>query len=70
MILAGIKNDEQCGCHSRWSKWAEQQTPRPFRPFIVCSKCGNKRCPKATNHEYECTGSNEPGQLDSIYGEV
>lgn len=30
--------------------------------FIVCSKCGNKRCPKATNHNLECTNSNEPGQ--------
>jgi len=35
--------------------------------FIVCEKCGNKRCPRATNHIYHCTGSNEPGQEGSNY---
>ncbi|WP_036759396.1 hypothetical protein [Photobacterium halotolerans] len=35
--------------------------------FTVCGVCGNKRCPKATDHRYECTGSNEPGQIGSIY---
>jgi DNA-directed RNA polymerase subunit RPC12/RpoP len=35
--------------------------------MIVCSTCGNKRCPKATNHELTCTGSNEPGQKGSRY---
>jgi len=33
----------------------------------VCPDCGNKRCPRATNHELECSGSNEPGQKGSIY---
>lgn len=36
--------------------------------FIVCSVCGNKRCPKATDHKLECTGSNEAGQPGSVYG--
>ncbi len=36
--------------------------------MILCSECGNKRCPHATNHEYACTGSNEPGQVGSRYG--
>jgi hypothetical protein len=36
--------------------------------FIVCQVCGNKRCPKATDHELACTGSNEPGQAGSFYG--
>lgn len=35
--------------------------------MVVCSVCGNKRCPKATNHENKCTGSNEPGQKGSVY---
>lgn len=35
--------------------------------MIVCSECGNKRCPKSTYHENECTGSNEPGQEGSRY---
>lgn len=36
--------------------------------MILCPVCGCKRCPKATDHELPCTGSNEPGQPGSIYG--
>jgi len=35
--------------------------------MIVCSKCGNKRCPHATDHNLECSSSNEPGQPGSVY---
>jgi len=35
--------------------------------YILCPVCGNKRCPKASDHELDCTGSNEPKQLGSIY---
>lgn len=35
--------------------------------MIVCSSCGNKRCPHATDHKFVCTGSNEPGQEGSVY---
>lgn len=31
-------------------------------PMVTCSRCGNKRCPSAEWHRYECTGSNELGQ--------
>lgn len=31
--------------------------------MIACPRCGNKRCPKAIDHDYQCTGSNEPGQV-------
>ena len=34
---------------------------------VVCPDCGNKRCPRATNHELECSGSNKPGQEGSMY---
>ena len=37
------------------------------RRFIVCNNCGNKRCPKATDHDLACTNSNEPGQKGSVY---
>lgn len=37
-------------------------------PFMVCKTCGNKRCPKATDCDLFCTGSNEPGQEGSVYG--
>lgn len=42
---------------------------KPFRRrMVVCQKCGNKRCPHATDHELACTESNDPGQLGSQYG--
>lgn len=37
------------------------------RSFIVCSECGNKRCPKATDHNLACTNSNDTGQPGSRY---
>ena len=40
---------------------------RRMTTFIVCPTCGNKRCPKATDHNLECTNSNEPGQKGSRY---
>ena len=48
----------------------EESNPPPFsRRMIVCPECGNKRCPKATDHRNDCSGSNEPGQVGSVYGE-
>lgn len=41
--------------------------PRVMTRMIVCPNCGNKRCPHATDHSYECSGSNEPGQQGSRY---
>lgn len=35
--------------------------------MVVCVKCGNKRCPHATDCDLPCTGSNEPGQKGSVY---
>lgn len=40
----------------------------PWRQMIVCPNCGNKRCPKASDHDLPCSGSNEPGQPGSVYG--
>ncbi len=37
------------------------------RRMILCPKCGNKRCPKASDHTLACTNSNEPNQEGSIY---
>lgn len=39
-----------------------------YRLMVVCPDCGNKRCPKATDHRLPCTDSNEPGQPGSVYG--
>ena len=56
-----------CGC---WTcvgrRMQEAGTPWQM-PFIVCPDCGNKRCPKATHHDKECTGSNAVGQEGSRY---
>ena len=35
--------------------------------MLLCSTCGNKRCPRASDHTLACTQSNEPGQSGSIY---
>ena len=42
--------------------------PVEMSRMILCAECGNKRCPHATDHRHECTGSNEPGQAGSAYG--
>ena len=61
---------EDCGCvrcldhrESELSWWDRTTTTT----MILCPLCGNKRCPHATDHSYECTGSNEPGQKGSRY---
>lgn len=41
--------------------------PPTMTMFIICPSCGNKRCPRATYHELECTNSNESGQPGSRY---
>lgn len=45
--------------------WEAPATSFPFAP--TCPTCGNKRCPRATDHRNECSGSNEPGQVGSWY---
>jgi len=35
--------------------------------MILCEHCGNKRCPHASDHRLECTGSNASGQPGSVY---
>lgn len=41
--------------------------PMALQRYFLCETCGNKRCPHATDHMFECTGSNEPGQKGSMY---
>lgn len=35
--------------------------------MVLCTSCGNKRCPHASDHDLACTNSNEPGQAGSVY---
>jgi len=60
-----------CGCYNCMSKIKDPITgwPLTMSRFIVCPECGNKRCPKATDHNLNCTNSNEPGQNGSRYGQ-
>lgn len=68
-------NGTRCWCHDceardNTARYVLAGTPQPFNVgagIIVCPDCGNKRCPRATNHHQECTGSNDPGQPGSIY---
>ena len=34
-----------------------------YEHFIVCTICGNKRCPRADDCAHECTASNAVGQV-------
>lgn len=35
--------------------------------MFLCPTCGNKRCPKASDHRQACTASNAPGQAGSRF---
>lgn len=67
---------KDCSCRACWSARNDGRAAvtvgsalvNPIgMPFIVCPVCGNKRCPKASDHNNACTGSNEPGQAGSLY---
>lgn len=65
---------EPCPCY-RCTKERTDIEPGPMmmgQPvemmrMFLCQTCGNKRCPHAADHNLACTGSNEPGQLGSLY---
>lgn len=56
-----MSQHEKCDCET-----CRPNTLDDMR-FIVCPICGNKRCPRATDHRNACTGSNEPGQKGSSW---
>lgn len=58
---------ETCQCH-KCQSFRREFWKGVFLPTMsLCEVCGNKRCPKATDHAQECTNSNEPGQKGSAY---
>jgi Zn finger protein HypA/HybF involved in hydrogenase expression len=59
-----LKKSLKCWCHKCFK---EQTGFSNHLWMILCPTCGNKRCPKATDHNLDCIGSNEPGQDGSIY---
>jgi DNA-directed RNA polymerase subunit RPC12/RpoP len=70
LLHAAIEDNEHCNCH-RCIKEFDLSDGYGFKlsatRMIVCPDCGNKRCPKASDHRLACTDSNEPGQPGSIY---
>ena len=52
-----MNSDDYC-CRAHTKNWDK---------MYLCKKCGNKRCPHATNCSLACTNSNEPGQKGSHY---
>lgn len=63
----GFPSMSDCNCHKCREERAEASGDsigwHMEHPLIVtCPECGNKRCPKATNHRHACTGSNDPGR--------
>jgi hypothetical protein len=63
--LAELDAVDNCWCTSCFAKLDKLQ-----QFYILCPDCGNKRCPKATNHEHACTESNLSGQYGSAYGQA
>ena len=59
----GLEHGDMSKCHCYNCADSYSKMSR----MIVCPTCGNKRCPKATDHHNECTNSNEPGQKGSRY---
>ena len=58
----------KCWCYRCLSQVKdENDIPVTSYTFIVCPDCGNKHCPRATDHELDCSISNEPGQEGSRY---
>lgn len=53
-----------CGCWKCLKPFETLSFNDPNRIWwmVVCPECGNKRCPRAYNHDNACSGSNEPGQ--------
>lgn len=64
-------DDQQsaCNCRRCLRERGDQEMGLPVEMvrFIVCAICGNKRCPHATDCQFDCTHSNETGQIGSVY---
>lgn len=60
LLGLGTPSAPACRCH-------KCRGGMPLMEMVLCPDCGNKRCPKASDHALACTGSNEPGQPGSVY---
>jgi hypothetical protein len=57
---------ETCRCEACRAKLPPDHIERRIKIMVVCAICGNKRCPHAWDHRYQCDGSNEPGQIPKL----
>lgn len=64
-VVCGVS--QQCWCHNCNKDVFVNGIPFSATRMILCPECGNKRCPKATDHNLACTNSNEPGQKGSTW---
>lgn len=66
--LPNSVNPRCCGaCHKEFNEKFNPINNWGIMFYMLCTICGNKRCPHANNHEFACTNSNEPGQQGSGY---
>jgi hypothetical protein len=57
----------ECWCHKCNENKLVNNIQFSMTRMILCPTCGNKRCPKASDHRLVCTESNDPNQQGSIY---
>jgi hypothetical protein len=57
-------SEMKCWCHTCHPLGVDRME------MVLCPDCGNKRCPKANNHEYACSGSNDTDQPGSAYSNI
>lgn len=57
-------------CHRCAKEAMKEATGFTATRMILCPECGNKRCPKASDHDLKCTESNESGQPGSMYTKI
>ena len=78
----GHDGQHEGGCRGGTASWDSTEEPAPVNcgschtcldglakmtMMVLCITCGNKRCPRANDHNNECSGSNSPGQKGSAY---
>jgi hypothetical protein len=62
---AAFPKDDPAPC---WCHKCNKPDPLSFSTrMILCPTCGNKRCPRASDHDLACTGSNASGQPGSVH---